>query len=89
MWNLILLICLLIYKKHKKFTGEVVLIYITGYGLGRFFVEGLRTDQLLLWNTMIPISRLIGIVAFAVGLVTIIVVRVKIMKKVKIAEKTE
>lgn len=80
MWNFVLLICLLIYKKHNKFKGEVTLIYITGYGLGRFFVEGLRTDQLILWNTTFPISRLIGIIAFVVGLLTIIFIRFKIRK---------
>ncbi len=89
MWNLVLLICLLCYRKHKKFTGEIALLYITGYGLGRFFVEGLRTDQLLLWNTLIPISRLIGILAFVIGLASIIGIRVKILQKVKKNKKNE
>jgi len=87
MWNVVLLICILIYKKHSKFKGEVALIYIAGYGLGRFFVEGLRTDQLLLWNTMIPISRLIGITAFVIGLATIVIIRVKNRKKIEKTEK--
>ena len=48
LWNLGVLIVLLLYRNHKKFTGEVFLMYIAGYGLGRFWIEGLRTDQLLI-----------------------------------------
>ena len=47
-WNLLLLICILLYTKHKKFDGELFLMYMGGYGLGRAFIEGLRTDQLTL-----------------------------------------
>lgn len=68
LWNLALLIFLLIYTKHKKFDGEIMLLYMAGYGLGRIWIEGLRTDQLLLWGTPIPISQLISasLVLFAV-----------------------
>ena len=40
MWNLLLLLFIFIYRKHKKFDGELLCIYLMGYGLGRFFIEG-------------------------------------------------
>lgn len=76
MWNLALLILLLIYCKHKKFNGEIVLYYLGGYGLGRVWIEGLRTDQLVMHSTGLPVSQMLsmGLVIFSV--VTNIVVRV-------------
>ena len=48
LWNLVLLIILIAYTKHKKFDGEIFLLYLLGYGVGRFWIESLRTDQLLI-----------------------------------------
>ena len=47
LWCMVLLIILFAYRKHKKYEGELFLMYLFGYGLGRFWIEGLRTDQLL------------------------------------------
>lgn len=71
LWNLGLLILLIIYTKHKKFDGEIMLLYMAGYGLGRVWIEGLRTDQLFLWGTPIPISQLISalVVLFSFGMI--------------------
>jgi len=57
-WNLLVFILMMLYRKHKKRDGELVLMYLFGYGLGRFFIEGMRTDQLMLFNTGIPVSQL-------------------------------
>ncbi len=63
-WCLLLLIVLLIYRRHKKFHGELFLIYLAGYGVGRFWIEGLRTDQLLLPGIGWPVSQVLaGILA--------------------------
>ena len=35
------------YQRHRKFHGEIVLLYVIWYGVERFFVEGLRTDSLM------------------------------------------
>ncbi len=78
LWNLVLLICLIIYTKHKKFDGEVFLMYILGYGVGRFWIEGLRTDQLLLPVINYPASRALAAVLVVVSLGWIIVKRIKI-----------
>jgi phosphatidylglycerol:prolipoprotein diacylglycerol transferase len=60
MWNLGVLILLVLYTRHKKFDGEVMLLYLIGYGLGRVWVEGLRTDQLFVWGTPFAISQLLS-----------------------------
>ena len=60
LWCLIVLILLLLYRKHKKFNGEVFLMYLAGYGFGRFFIERLRTDQLLLPGIGFPVSQLLA-----------------------------
>lgn len=59
-WNLALLIFLLIRTKHKAFDGEIILLYLFGYGLGRLWIEGLRTDQLFLFGTSIAVSQLLS-----------------------------
>jgi len=61
-WNLGVLLILLWWRKYKKFDGELLLMYFFGYGLGRFWIEGLRTDQLLIPHTGIAVSQLLSIV---------------------------
>ncbi|HJD45636.1 MAG TPA: prolipoprotein diacylglyceryl transferase [Candidatus Mediterraneibacter norfolkensis] len=66
-WCCVLLIILVLYRKHKKYEGELFLLYIFGYGLGRVWIEGLRTDQLLLPGIGLPVSQLLAgcVVIFA------------------------
>ncbi len=80
LWNLGLLIFLIFYTKHKKFDGEVMLLYMGGYGLGRFWIEGMRTDQLFLWGTAIPISQLIAASILIISAGMIIIRRRKVAK---------
>lgn len=80
LWNLCLLIFLLIYTKRKKFDGEIMLLYLAGYGLGRIWIEGLRTDQLFLWGTSIPISQLISACMIIFSVTMMIIKRVKLKK---------
>ncbi|HIT63661.1 MAG TPA: prolipoprotein diacylglyceryl transferase [Candidatus Ventrimonas merdavium] len=61
-WNLGLLCFMLWYRKRKKFDGEMLYIYLLGYGLGRSWIEGLRTDQLILFGTGIPVSQALSMV---------------------------
>ncbi|MCL2851416.1 MAG: prolipoprotein diacylglyceryl transferase [Defluviitaleaceae bacterium] len=51
---------LMLYKRQKKFAGEMGALYFTAYGLGRFFIEGLRADSLMLWGTEMPVSQLLS-----------------------------
>lgn len=81
MLNLVLLLFMLWYLKHKKFDGEICLLYLGGYGIIRFFVEGIRTDQLKIHGTDIAVSQLLGIVLFVLAIVGDIVVRVVLKKR--------
>lgn len=70
-FNLLLMIFLIWYRPRKKFNGEIILMYLLGYGVIRFFVEALRTDQLMFFDTGLPVSQLVS-VAFA-GLALILI----------------
>lgn len=77
MWNFVLLICLLIYWKHRKFNGEILLLYILGYGIGRFWIESLRTDQLILPVLNYPVSMVVAAVMAVGAFFAIIILRKK------------
>ncbi|MCL1845948.1 MAG: prolipoprotein diacylglyceryl transferase [Defluviitaleaceae bacterium] len=64
-FNLILMFALLIYRPRKKFGGEIVLFYLLGYGVIRFIIESLRTDQMMLFNTGLPVNQVLA-ASFAV-----------------------
>lgn len=48
MWNLCLFLLLILYRPKKKFAGQILGLYFLGYALGRVWIEGLRTDQLMI-----------------------------------------
>ena len=81
LWNLALLCLMLVYQKHKKFRGEIWLLYLGGYGLGRFWIEGIRTDQLYLTGTTIPVSQLLAIICVVVAVAADVVVRIRIYNR--------
>ena len=81
LWCLMVLIIMLIYRKHKKFNGEVFLVYLLGYGLGRFWIEGLRTDQLLIPKIGLPVSQILAGVLVVVSLALIIYKRIKLKRE--------
>ena len=85
LWNLMVLTLLLIYRRHKKFDGEIFFLYLFGYGLGRSWIEGMRTDQLLLWGTDLAVSQLLAITLVVVSAVVIAVRRVQVKKKGAVA----
>lgn len=68
LWNLGVLVILLILKRKKKFDGEIFGLYILGYALGRVWIEGLRTDQLLIGDTGIAVSQLLSGILIFVGI---------------------
>lgn len=81
LWNLALLCLMLVYQRHKKFRGEIWLLYLGGYGLGRFWIEGIRTDQLYLTGTTIPVSQLLAIICVVVAVAADVVVRMRIYNR--------
>ena len=80
-WNIGVLIILLLWRKHKKFNGEIFLMYLFGYGAGRAWIEGLRTDQLWIPGTEIPVSQVLAGTIVVVSFVLIVYNRIKIKKK--------
>lgn len=65
--NIALFVFLNIYRKHKKFNGELLAYYFLVYGTVRFFIEGLRTDQLILGQTGLPVSQLVSALLVVAG----------------------
>ena len=53
-------------RRKKKYEGELFMIYLAGYGLGRFFFEWFRTDKLYIPGTKVGISLVISAILFAV-----------------------
>ena len=80
MWNVCLLIILFLYCKHKKFDGEIVLLYLGGYGLGRAWIEGLRTDQLIMHTTGLPVSQMLAICLVVFAVVMDVITRIRLKK---------
>ena len=65
-------------------------MYLGGYGIIRFIIEGIRVDQLLIPGTNIPVSQMLGMLLFIFAVVTDVAVRVKMKKKEPVTEeKTE
>lgn len=83
--NLCLFIIMLLYRKHKRFDGEMALFYLGGYGIIRFFVEGLRTDQLQIGTTGIAVSQMLGLGLFAVSVIVAVIMHIRVSKKAKAA----
>ncbi len=69
LWCLIGFIALHFYsKKLRSFDGEIFLLYVTWYGLGRFWIEGLRTDSLYIGDTGIRVSQLVAGISAIIAL---------------------
>ncbi len=77
LWNLLGFILIIIFKKYRKFDGQIVLEYLAWYGFGRMFIEGLRQDSLYIGNTPIRISQIVGLVCFIVAIFFIILFYIK------------
>ena len=88
MWNLALLILLYLYLEHKKFDGEIALLYFAGYGIGRAWIESIRTDQLYITGTAIPVSLALGIVMAVVSIAADVLIRGKIWRQRGAGEST-
>ena len=83
MWNLAILIFLLLSLEHKKFDGEIALLYFAGYGIGRALIESIRTDQLYIPGTQIPVSMVLGLVMAASAICAELIIRFRIANSEK------
>lgn len=80
LWCLALLLFLLSYKRRKRFSGETAMVYLAGYGFGRFFISWLRTDEIRLFDGRLAVSQIISAVLF-VGFSLIVMIRRSMAKK--------
>ena len=78
-WNLVGFIALHFLTKKRRFDGQIMLSYLAWYGLGRVWIEGLRTDSLYLFGTGIRVSQLVAAlcVVFAGGALAYILIKKK------------
>lgn len=72
-WCLTIFIFLSFYKRHKQNDGEMLTLYLFLYSLERFFVEGLRTDSLMLGT--FRIAQLVSLAFALTGLIGFLVLR--------------
>ena len=73
-WDALGVVILLLFRKHKKFCGEVFCAYILWYGLGRFWIEGLRTDSLYIGS--LRVSQLVACLSVFIGAAGIVIGRI-------------
>ena len=75
LWNLLVFIILMIiiYKRQEHHKGVVIFSYIALYSLGRFFVEGLRTDSLMFMG--LRTAQLVSIAGIIIGVIGIIIIK--------------
>ncbi|MBQ5320505.1 MAG: prolipoprotein diacylglyceryl transferase [Oscillospiraceae bacterium] len=92
LWCLLGFLLLRLFLKHRRYDGQIILMYMTWYGFGRMFIEGLRTDSLMIGT--LRVSQVLSAVIFLFGLITLIVMQIKIKSKhddeyLKLFAKTE
>jgi phosphatidylglycerol:prolipoprotein diacylglycerol transferase len=79
LWCILGFVLLAWFMKHRKFDGQLFLMYIGWYGLGRFFIEGLRTDSLMLGN--IRVSQALAAICVITSVILLIVIGQKVKNK--------
>jgi len=80
-WNILVLIGLLVMRRYNPLRGELFLSYLMLYSVGRFFIEGLRTDSLMLFG-LLRQAQIISIVLI-VATIILIIYRRKVLKVTK------
>ena len=75
LWNLIGLVFLIVWERRggRKYDGQCALIYFFWYGLGRAWIEGLRTDSLYIGATGLRVSQLLSIALCLAALVLLVI----------------
>ena len=76
LWCALGFLLLFLYRKHRKFDGEIFLMYSVWYGAGRFVIEGLRTDSLTIGT--IRVSQLLAGLVVVAGVILWLVITSRI-----------
>ena len=77
LWNVLVLLVIFMYRRKKKFDGEMFALYLWGYGLGRVWIEGLRTDSLMIFGGHFKVTQLLAALCVVGASIYIIVKRMK------------
>ena len=73
LWNIVgLIVLIVIAKRWRKFDGQMFFSYLVWYGVGRGFIEGLRTDSLYFFGTGIRVSQMLGFASALAGAAVLI-----------------
>lgn len=67
-WNVGVFIFLFLFRKKQKYEGQILINYVILYSIGRFFIEGLRTDSLMLGP--LKMAQVISLVFIVVGIIS-------------------
>lgn len=71
LWNILGFVLLHFYSKKRKFDGEVFVMYLGWYGLGRIYIESLRQDSLFLFGTGLRVSQVVALICIILSVVTL------------------
>ena len=71
--NICVLILMLVQARKKRYDGRITLTYFAGYGIVRGCIEYIRTDQLYIPHTTIPVNLVVGFIVAAVAIIVMIV----------------
>ena len=77
LWNAVGFVILHFLSKKRKYDGQVALGYAAWYGLGRAWIEGLRTDSLYIPGTQIRVSQLLAAASCAAAVITLVSLSMK------------
>lgn len=83
LWNLMVLLIIFLYRRYKKFDGEMFAMYIWGYGLGRVWIEGMRTDSLMIPGLGFKVSQLVAALCVVCASIYIVYKRMHLENKVQ------
>lgn len=82
LWNIGVLLILLLIRRKKAFDGELFFMYLMLYGVGRFWIESMRTDQLMMIGINLPVSSVLSLILIVISLIFLICQFMKMRKGV-------
>ena len=71
LWCLAGFVILALLMKHRRFHGQLFLSYVIWYGIGRYWIEGLRTDSLMITDTL-RTSQLVALLSVAAAVILMV-----------------
>ena len=86
LWNVVALIILLVVRKFNWRRGEMFFFYIIWYSVGRFFIEGLRTDSLYLIGELRS-AQVVSVIGIIIAVAVIVYRRMKVKPAVRYLDK--